>query len=217
MTENYSALVILLSEGLVVTVLLTIGMYAYYRHKHGKEVTEIERFVEQMNDDETLKTSMLETILLEKCGLSVELVAKVLPEVTSVERALMQKIIQMFLAREPELLAEIDQLIGNISEPYCQILKETHPAAGSPVTTAAGNGGGTVNAEMKISGLERINQQLVRQLDTAMKTIDEITTEYTRVFSGTQTALELDNSSKKMIQIFLEAEERIKEKARAGE
>jgi hypothetical protein len=39
-----------------------------------------------------------------------------------------------------------------------------------------------------------------------MQTIDDITGEYTRVFSGNQSALELENSSKKMLQIFHDAE-----------
>nr|WP_305909126.1 hypothetical protein [Methylomarinum sp. Ch1-1]MDP4522014.1 hypothetical protein [Methylomarinum sp. Ch1-1] len=43
-----------------------------------------------------------------------------------------------------------------------------------------------------------------------MKTMDEISAEYTRVFSGKQSELELENSSKKMLRIFQEAENTIR-------
>jgi predicted transcriptional regulator len=96
------------------------------------------------------------------------------------------------------LLGEIDKNIGRLSEPYCQILGEmaTHH---------------TVAAESSDDDLKKINEQLVRQLDVALQTIDEITAEYTRAFSGNQTALELENSSKKMQQIFQSAERNIRQ------
>jgi hypothetical protein len=93
------------------------------------------------------------------------------------------------------LLNQIDKRISNLSLPYCDLLTNLHTSTTLP----------QVSSNPK-QGLERINQQLVQQLDTAMQTIDEITAEYTRVFSGNQTALELENSRKKMLQIFQDTE-----------
>jgi len=53
------------------------------------------------------------------------------------------------------------------------------------------------------------NNRLAEQLTVAMSTMDEISDEYTRVFSGTQTELELENSSKKMFSIFQKAGQKI--------
>jgi hypothetical protein len=140
----------------------------------------------------------LDRLLSDKCGLDRPTVNRALQEITDSEKALLQIIIKLFLQREIGLLTEIDEKISNLSEPYCQLLiKMSH---------------GSSNSSTSISndqGLEFINQQLVRQLNTAMQTIDDITAEYTRVFSGNQTGLELENSRKKMMQIFQDTEHKI--------
>ncbi len=207
MTALDSALVILLVEGLVVMVVFGLTVFFISRNRRSKEMGEIERFINQLAEEEALKGKLLENILIENCGIDSDTAAVVLREVGNAERALLQRIIQLFLQRDPALLSEIDQLIANLSDPYCKLL------AGGPPSTARGaiaaNAPETA-ANNKVAGLERINQQLVRQLETAMKTIDEITAEYTRVFSGNQTALELENSSKKMQQIFHDVQQQLK-------
>lgn len=202
-----SALVILLVEGLVVMMVLGLTVFFISRNRRAKEMAEIERFINQLSDEEVVKSRKLETILTEKCGIDSHTAAVTLREVGDAERALLQRIIQLFLQRSPALLNEIDQLIVNLSDPYCKLLAEDGSSDGS-VAGAANGSGKAKNSQA--AGLERINQQLVRQLETAMKTIDEITAEYTRVFSGNQTALELENSSKKMQQIFHDVEQQIK-------
>lgn len=201
-----SALVILLVEGLVVMMVLGLTVFFISRNRRAKEMAEIERFINQLSDEEVIKSRKLETILTEKCGIDSHTAAVTLREVGDAERALLQRIIQLFLQRSPALLNEIDQLIVNLSDPYCKLMA-AGPSSSSLASTASGSE--TISSN-KAAGLERINQQLVRQLETAMKTIDEITAEYTRVFSGNQTALELENSSKKMQQIFHDVEQQIK-------
>lgn len=201
-----SAVFILMAEGLMGSVLLVLGLFVLTRYKRNKEMAEVELFVNRLADEEVLKSQMLEKILLQDCRIEPSVVAVVIQEVSSAERALMRRVVQLFLQRDPGLLNDIDQLIANLSDPYCKILADK-------ITDAEPESGDSsrMNSNEKIAGLERINQQIVRQLDTAMQTIDEITAEYTRVFSGNQTALELENSSKKMQQIFMDAEHRIKE------
>lgn len=201
-----SALVILMAEALAVMVPLVVGVFFVVRSRKAKELAEIERFIGQMDEEEALKSRLLETILIENCGVEPGTAAVTLQEVSEAERALLQRIIQLFLQRDPALLTEVDQLITNLSDPYCKLLSGSN--GGSRGSSPGATGG--MGADKKVAGLERVNQQLVKQLDTAMQTIDEITAEYTRVFSGNQSSLELENSSKKMQQVFHEAEQRIK-------
>lgn len=202
-----SAAVILMAEALAVMILLALGMFFWSRNKRGKELAGVDRFINQMADEEELKSRLLEEILVKNCGIDSHIAAGTLQEVSEAERALLQRIVQLFLQRDPALLNEIDQLIANLSDPYCKLLQGAGSASGAG--HAGSSGGGEVKSN-KVAGLEHINQQLVRQLDTAMHTIDEITSEYTRVFSGNQTALELENSCKKMLQVFQDAEHTIK-------
>ena len=177
-------------------------LFARSRSKHEKEVAAIENFIGQFEQNEIIRRGLLQTILLDNCGLSPESAADVLQKIMESERALLQRIVQMLLNRDPKCLAEIEQLIDKLSEPYCNLWTETE----SEVAESHNSRNDT-----RAVRLEKINKQLVRQLETAMQTIDEISSEYTRVFSGHQTLLELDNSSKKMQQIFKDIEQRIKQ------
>lgn len=193
-----SALVILMAEALATIVLLVGVMLFILRKKRNKEINAINSFINQMDEQSELKNQPLDHLLSKTCGLSGKQVQETLEHVSNCERAVMQKVIELFLKRDMVLLNEIDRAIGDLSEPYCHLLTKM---------AATDQGSLPVNTQ----SLERINQQLVRQLDTAMQTIDEITAEYTRVFSGNQTELELENSSKKMLQIFQDSIRTIKQ------
>ncbi|MCQ8127941.1 hypothetical protein [Methylomonas rivi] len=194
-----TALVILLAEALGVLILLSAGLIFISRRKRKREMRAIDSFINQFNDQASFKNQPLHELLSDTCGLDQQTVEQTLKDVSDSERALMQIVIKLFLQREMSLLNQIDKRINDLSLPYCQLLTHLH-------TTEKGV---SSHATPPSQGLERINQQLVQQLDTAMQTIDEITAEYTRVFSGNQTALELENSRKKMLQIFQETEHNI--------
>ncbi len=184
-----SALVILMAEILAAVLVLAGTWFWVIRNKRNKEISAIDNFVNQMNEQAQFRNQPLNRLLSEVCGLRKEEVQETLQQVSDNERALMKTVIELFLKREMTLLNEVDKCIGDLSEPYCSLLAKL---SAMPKTSAPEN----------TQSLERINQQLVRQLDTAMQTIDEITAEYTRVFNGNQTELELENSAKKLLQTF---------------
>ncbi len=202
MMDFNPALWALLLEALAVSILLILVMVFISKRKSHSEMLEIDKFISKLNEQGEFKNRLLEEVLLKNSYLDDQKVIAIVHEVNASERALMQRVIQMFLQRTPSLLSEIDQLISNLSEPFCKILAEIDSGLLSSQNSTMMNPG---SAE----SLQQINQQLVKQLDTAMQTIDEITAEYTRVFSGSQTALELENSSAKMMQIFQKVEKKI--------
>ncbi len=201
-----SAVVILMAEALAALLLLAIIGFWLFRHRQGKEMAEIDNFISHYEDQAFLKTERLEQFLKKDCGLAPAAIETVLQTIDNAERALFQDVIRLLLKRELNLLNDIEQQINNLAEPYQNLLAHREPLPAQ--TSAAGAEGDSLD---KLTSMERINQQLIRQLDTAMKTIDEISAEYTRVFSGNQTALELENSSKKMQQIFADAEHHIRQ------
>ncbi len=197
--------VLLAVEVLVVVTLLGGVLFFMSKKKQGKELAEIDNFIKDMEEQATVKNRWLEQFMSENCGLPSDEIESLLLEVNTSERSLFQSVIRLLLKREMALLTEIEQRVGQISEPY-QNLLSSHGVGGAASTAPASESQQT----NQIAGLERINQQLVKQLDNAMTTIDEMSAEYTRVFSGNQTALELENSSKKMLQIFHDAEHGIR-------
>lgn len=209
MTPFDPVVVILAMEALAVFTLLGVVLFFVARNRRGREIAEIDRFISELEEQTFVKNRWLEQFLGENCSMSPADIESLLQEVNASERALFQDVIRLFLKRELALLNEIEQRIGELTEPYQNLL--ANHGGGS---AAAANGAQSPSQQ---AGLERINQQLVRQLDTAMKTIDEMSAEYTRVFSGNQTALELENSSKKMLQIFHDAERGVRESVSQAE
>lgn len=192
-----STLIILMLEILVLLIILAISFLFISKRKRSKELNAIHSFIDELEKEITVSNKPLERLLSDSCGLDPQEAESTLKNINASERALLQNVIQLFLQREMSLLKKIDQSISQLSEPYCQLLEimSAAPPATAPKDT---------------QDLMRTNQRLKQQLNTALRTIDEITAEYTRVFSGNQTELELENSSKKMLQIFHDAEHSIK-------
>lgn len=190
-----SALLILMAEVTAAIILLAVALFFRARSKRNQEIRAIDSFISQLDEQALLKNQPLDQLLSKTCGFDKKTVQDALETISAAERELLQKVVQLFLQRDMSLLNEIDRCIGNLSEPYCQLLSSAAGRKGTAAASPVDNG----------QSLERINQQLIRQLDTAMHTIDEITSEYTRAFAGNQTGLELENSSKKMLQIFQES------------
>jgi hypothetical protein len=199
-----SVVVIFAAEALAFLTLLVIALFFISRNKRGKEMADIDHFITELEEQSVVKNRWLEQFLGESCGMLPAEIEPLLQQVNASERALFESVVRLFLKRELVLLNEIEQRIGELSEPYQNLLATRGGTA--PVERLNESGQAS-----QLVGLERINQQLVRQLDNAMKTIDEMSAEYTRVFSGNQTALELENSSKKMLQIFHDAERGVRE------
>ncbi|MGR8930206.1 MAG: hypothetical protein ACU836_06145 [Gammaproteobacteria bacterium] len=193
-----SALVIVMAELLLAMVILAGILFFISKKKRDKEISEINQFITQLEEQALIRNEPLDKLLRETCGLDTTTVKKTLENINSTERELMQKVIQLFLQRDTLLLNEIDHCVGSLSESYCQLMSRVGQA---PTGVADDN-----------HSLERINQQLIRQLDTAMQTIDEISAEYTRVFSGSQSGLELENSSKRMLQIYHDSIQHLRQK-----
>lgn len=187
------ALLIVMAEALLGLLILAIALFFNHRKKFNREMGEIDNFITQLNDQIDIKSKPLNHLLSQTCKLDRDAVDRTLTAITDSERALLRGVIKLFMQREMSLLQDLNKNIDNLSQPYCEIIKKV--ASQTAKVQAIDN-----------SGLEHINQQLVRQLETAMQTIDEITAEYTRVFSGNQTELELENSRKKMLKVFTETE-----------
>ena len=193
-----STLIILMAEISLLIIVFAISFLLASKRKQNTELQAIHQFIDQLEQDVTLNNKPLERLLSDSCGLTPQETDNALKDINASERALLHTVLQLFLQRELSLLKDIDQSIGQLSEPYCKLINSLSIKSRNPNTQDTHN-------------LKQTNQQLKQQLDTALHTIDEITTEYSRVFSGNQTALELENSSKKMLQIFYEAERRIKQ------
>ena len=153
-----SALIIIMAEALALLTLLGVALFFISRSKRNKEIKAIDSFISKLEEQALFKNLPLDKLLSDTCGIDRKTIDATLQEITDSERALFQKVIQLFLQRDMNLLSEIDQGIGDLSEPYCRLL--AHMASGKTSTSPeAGNS----------TGLERVNQQLVPPCKPSMK------------------------------------------------
>lgn len=205
MIELDSALIIIMAEALAVLVLLAVMSLFFLTRRKNRERAAADELISRLEAAEIKRNRKLGELIGENCEIDSEKLQDILHEIRDCEHALYQQILKIFLQRDVALLKEIDRAINKLATPYCRILQESNGMAGS------GNESELEQAREQISLLKKEGRQLSEQLQTAMQTMDEISAEYTRVFSGKQSELELENSSKKMLKIFHEAETTIRE------
>ncbi len=190
-------------EASVVLFILILLIFLFSKNNRKKEYAASAKVIDQLQDTENIKAKKLASLFSTHCKLEQEVLNSLLTEIKSSERNLYQQIIKTFLTRDVKLLGKIEQQIDKISEPYCKVI--SHASSGKVEDK---------ESEEKLQRLTEENKRLAEQLTIAMNTMDEISAEYTRVFSGTQTELELENSSKKMFDIFQQASQKIGETIR---
>lgn len=204
MTAFNAASMVVMLEISIFLIVLGLALFFIHRHKRNRELHSLHEFIDKLERHALLKNQPLEELLADNYGVDSQTITDAVKNIQDAERTLLQTVIQFFLQRELGVLPKIEQDLTKLSASYHQLLEDlTLGESGSAVANASEDSG-------KYGQLEHANQQLMRQLDTAMKTIDEITAEYSRAFSGHQTGLELENSGKKLLQIFQEAQRDIK-------
>jgi len=203
MIELDSVLIVLMIEALAVLLLLVVVAFIFHHKRRSKERTDAHDLIDKLEEMEVIRTKKLGDRINEYCQIDNEKLRVILKEIKLYEQELYQQILHIFLKRDGALLKEIDHYVNRLSMPYCNILRDS-------LSADNGDHSELEEAKAQISRLKKEGSVLAEQLQMAMQTMDEISSEYTRVFSGTQSELELENSSKKMMRIFADAEKTIR-------
>lgn len=204
MIELDSALIILMAEALAVLSILALGVLWLIFRRKKKEHAAAKELINRLEEAEIGRIKKLGQVIQEHCLIDNDKLKEILKEISQCERTLYQQILQVFLRRDVAVLQDIDRYVNKLATPYCQLLQESNSLEG------AGNEAELEQARERIRRLKQEGALLSEQLQKAMQTMEEISNEYTRVFSGTQSELELSNSSKKMMGIFQQAEKSIR-------
>lgn len=203
MVELNSIVFVIMVEALLALFLVIFIWLLLSKKKAARDQKVSHDLIDKIQDNEKNKEKELTEIFVTHFNLEKTLEKELLTEMISSERHLYQQIIQLFLKKDVDVLNSIHQQVDNVSKPYHKLLG--YSSEKEVVDT------GPLEEQKKINQqLTQENELLGEQLVIAIKTMDEISDEYTRVFSGTQTELELENSSKKMFAIFQQAEQEIK-------
>lgn len=202
MIEVNSLFVVLMLEAVVGLCVLLMVFLLFFRNKRSIGQQAAHELIDKLDEEAYNKVSDLDDMISENCSIPPQVQSEILTEINYKERVLYQKIIQMFLNRDEELLKEMEQHINDLTEPYCKIIRLSSEKTEETEKMQV--------AEAEIQKLTQESEQFEEELTVAINTMNEISAEYTRVFSGSQTEMMLENSSKKMFEIFHEAEQKIK-------
>ncbi|MCX7086900.1 MAG: hypothetical protein NTV00_02480 [Methylococcales bacterium] len=206
MIELDSVVVILMIEALVALFLLVMGLYLWSRKKKSGDFQVAHALINQLGETHTLRTERLENLIVESCELEAGDLQALLKNIDVREKALYQQIIQVFLNRDPKVLKELDAYIQDLSKPYCAMLKKVGgnnaPNAAATATAAAAAEADLAIAQEKIARLMDKNSAITQQLQLALRTVDEVSDEYTQMFNGTKGEIELRASYRRFMRIF---------------
>jgi HPt (histidine-containing phosphotransfer) domain-containing protein len=141
------------------------------------------------------------------CDLDKSAIDTALAEIDYQEKNLYQQIVKMFLGRDVALLQEIDKNVQALSEPFCKLLAQvaTVDKVDPAITTAI------ETANVEITRLRGESERLTEQLSMAMQTMDEVSSEYSKMFGASKDAEELDVSRERMLNTYKRAEEKMRE------
>jgi hypothetical protein len=199
MIELNATLAVLMVEALICLVVLAVGYFFVKGNKKNKELTAADKMIKTIKKSTQGRTESLAGLVDEYCSIEPELQQQLLEEINRQERTLYQQIIRLFLDKDAAVLNKIESCIRGLSEPYCKMLE-----------FGTGSATETSNAQQEIKQLHQNNKRLSEQLHNSLKAMDEISSEYTRMFKGTKNEIELQTSFKKMLQTCHDAELRVK-------
>lgn len=200
------AWLILLTESVVLMLALWLIVGLVWRRRRSQEQSELKQFIDRLDETTPMGNKALSD-WLGRCGLDSGRIENLLCEVNFSERLLYHRIVELLLKRDMTVLQALEQAIAQLPEPYLRAI-ETLSQAQQPIASLS------LPAPESMARLELVNEQLRNQLEIALHIVDDLTIEYTRVFSGQQTALEIENSHKRIVQIFQQTEQQLCQQAR---
>lgn len=190
-------------EAMVVLILLALIFFLFYGKKKSGDQETVHKFINKLKGSEKRKTKERGEMIAENCNVEPGELNEIMNEISSKERELYKKIIQMFLSKDKKVLMKMDQYIEGLAEPYMRI-------AGASTSSNEVEEKSLELANTEIDRLKQETEALRNELVINTHSMEEITAEYTRVFSGSQTELALENSSKKMFGILRDIESRLR-------
>lgn len=213
MIELNSVIVILMAEALVALLLLVIGIWLWSRKKKSGDFVIARTLINELDESKTVRSEKLEELISQQGVVNPELQI-LLKEIDVRQKALYRQIIQLYLNHDPGLLKAVDETIQDLAQPYSAMLKHAGspvPVSNlSPVIKEVEYDNGLDAAKQKIMRLSIENTALTEQLRLALKTLDEVSDEYSRVFNGNKSEAELQASYKRLVRVFQVIEGEVK-------
>lgn len=202
---------VLLSE---LMIGLVIGIFAYLIWLLGRKKRDqatVRNFIESLKETEEERVAELRQRLRDSTTASDEALAVVVDEFNLQENTLYKQIIEVFLHHNMKSVVDVEARIRGITEPFCKLLADAK--GGDEAVLHDLNKARRLMEEQnaRMAKLRFESNQLSEQLATALETLDEVSSEYQKMFGASKSAEELEVSQKKVLNIFRQAEMKVKQ------
>lgn len=207
MIQLDSLVLVFMVEAIAGLALLVLVHWIFSYRKKLTERGAAIVLIDKLNQNEQSRNQTLTGILNEADETAPGSLQELVMEISQGERDLYQRIIKMFISRDSKLLTEIDHNIRALTEPYCKFIAEV--ANLQKVDSSLNDEIESANAE-----IDRLKAQYDRsceQLRMALETMDQVSSEYTKIFGGSKSAEDLEESRLKMLNIYKDAEQEFKQ------
>ncbi len=197
-----SLAIIFILEALIGFSLFSTVLLIIFSRRKNQERQAVGKLIGRLRKIENDRLQELSDILNEIGHLAPDQLETLLEEIKQHEKTLYQQIFKLFLDRDVKLLGKIQQRIKDLSQPYHDLLKNL-PQQGPDLSDEL------QQAQHEIQRLKAESDQLAKQLEVAMETIDRVSSEYTNMFGGGKSKEELEASRSKILQTLKDNERRI--------
>lgn len=205
MLEIHSLTAVLATEALVALLLALIFMLFRATSRKKVERSQAIALVDRINGTDAQRLDQLGTTLADP-ALKLDDAQRqhALEELSSREKALYRLVIQAFLDRDTERLAQLDEHVRALSEPFRDLMKgltEKLPQQELGVLQTRLEAA-EQEAQQALGEVERLGDQL----RTALETLTEVSSEYARMFGEPKSSDEIQLSRQRMLAAFHRAE-----------
>ena len=183
MNEFYSSLFLLISEvGLFLLLILgTILLMARSRNRKDKALAMV--LVDKIRKAEPEKREKLLALLKEEYGYDDEKAEEKIEQIMGHEKNLYNTLIQIFLKKKRERIAEFDRYLNELIESYQNVQPDGDEDGGESEDSRSST---LVITREENSNLRAANKKLKKDLDAAMQTMESMMAEYASMYEGGQ-------------------------------
>jgi len=209
MIEIPALIAILIAE----TLVLLVGFLVYQEYRRARKKIsdrfETHRFIEKINDTQKDRLGDLYGGLIDhKLGTDFEACQENLEEIIRIEKLLYRQFFDAFLTHDSNKVRAIDSMFRDLTQPYYRLAKQLQ--AQKPVEEVdMGAYQAQIEAlEANLLASETEVEQLRSHLGVATKSLKDISSEYTQMFSSYKGMDEVQRSVERMLDILRRAQRR---------
>ncbi|TAN50426.1 MAG: hypothetical protein EPN21_08990 [Methylococcaceae bacterium] len=210
--QQVDSLTFILVSELTIGLLIGIILYlVWVIRRKNRDQSTVRDFIGKLKSAENDRNTELKTRLQAITRTTDEQLSLLLDEVFLQEKTLYKQVIEVFLQRSMDSVIDIDARVRAIIEPFCKLLSDSKGVDESVLFDLQKARKLIEDQTERMKQLRFESNQLGEQLNTALETLDEVSSEYSKMFGESKSAEELEVSQKKMLNLFRQSEMKIKQ------